>query len=87
MNMETYLADKALPTPLASKGFDSAFMVPNRLLALLALGKSEPDMACLTVRMAFVNGEAFEVSITAQRKFTCKNWISTVSGPCIGVRT
>ena len=68
-NQITHGTGEAFPTPLPTECLDGLHAMADALLAFLAFGHTQPDMARLAVWMAFVNGEP-DVVLCAHGEFT-----------------
>ena len=80
--MTTYVARKALPTPLASKRLHGWRVVAQWFAALLALGQTQTNMALLTIRVSFVHRETHVIVFcNVQRQSSCGR--QKGSGTCV----
>jgi len=67
-------AQETRPTPLPSQRLYRPVSVPNGALAPFALGVPQANMACLAIRMAFVDREALTRGIQGTRGGARQTW-------------
>jgi hypothetical protein len=68
---ETYSTTEADPVIFTTERFYGLHTVPNRILALLAFRRAEPNVARLAVRITLVDGETDVIVLKLAVAFEC----------------